>query len=155
MVASHLLLEGMTREALAIVKAIGKRHDGERRNPWNQFEAGSYYARALSSWALLTASAGFEYDAAAGMIGFKPTAGHFNAFWSAQKAWGSMEVKPGVCRLTTDFGTLALRQLRMAGKHLMGVARVNGRPVKARAEGDSIYFGGPIRLAAGDVLDVR
>ncbi len=154
-VASHLVLEGMQREALAIVRAIAKRHDGERRNPWNQFEAGSYYARALSSWALMIAWAGFEYDGAAGMIGFAAGTGAFSSFWTAQSGWGVVECGARVSRLRVDYGRLRLRQLRLRGRRLRGRATVNGREAGGRVGGDSIYFDNPIRLAAGDVLEVR
>jgi non-lysosomal glucosylceramidase len=51
-VASHMALEGLREEALAIVKAVRCRYDGTRRNPWNEFECGSHYARALASYGL-------------------------------------------------------------------------------------------------------
>lgn len=54
-VASHLIFEGMVDEGLAIVKGIRARHDGKRRNPYNEFECGSHYARALAAWGLLLA----------------------------------------------------------------------------------------------------
>jgi uncharacterized protein (DUF608 family) len=56
-VASHLIFEGFVEEGLAIVKGIRKRHDGSRRNPYNEFECGSHYARAMASWGLLLAFA--------------------------------------------------------------------------------------------------
>jgi len=59
-VASQLFHEGMEQEALEIVRAVRSRYDGERRNPWCEFECGAYYARALSSWSLLTVSSGFD-----------------------------------------------------------------------------------------------
>lgn len=54
-VATHLALEGMKDEALAIVRGIRKRYDGIRRNPWNEFECGSHYARAMAAYGLLLA----------------------------------------------------------------------------------------------------
>ena len=49
-----------------IVRGVRDRHDGVRRNPWDEFECGHHYARAMSSWSLLTAISGYHYDAAAG-----------------------------------------------------------------------------------------
>jgi uncharacterized protein (DUF608 family) len=51
-----LLLDvGLRDEAVAVVEGVRGRHDGRRRNPFNEPECGSYYARAMASWALLDA----------------------------------------------------------------------------------------------------
>ncbi len=51
-----LLLDyGFPREAEIVVKAVRGRHNGANRNPFNEPECGSYYARAMASWALLEA----------------------------------------------------------------------------------------------------
>ena len=54
-IATHLVYEGFAEEALAIIRAIAIRHDGRRRNPYNEVECGSHYARALASYGLLLA----------------------------------------------------------------------------------------------------
>jgi len=46
-VASHLMLEGMVDEGLEIVRICRDRYDGVRRNPFNEYECGHWYARAL------------------------------------------------------------------------------------------------------------
>jgi uncharacterized protein (DUF608 family) len=46
---------GHPEEATAVVRAVRDRHDGARRNPFNEPECGSYYARSMASWALLDA----------------------------------------------------------------------------------------------------
>jgi non-lysosomal glucosylceramidase len=74
-VAANLVYEGLVEEALTIVKAVHDRHDGIRRNPWNEIECGNHYARSLSSWALLVAFSGFTFDIPKGEIGFEPAAG--------------------------------------------------------------------------------
>ncbi len=51
-----LLLDyGMRKEAETVVRAIRNRHNGANRNPFNEPECGSYYARSMASWALLDA----------------------------------------------------------------------------------------------------
>lgn len=51
-----LLLDyGMRDEGLMVAKAVRDRHDGRRRNPFNEPECGSFYARAMCSWGLLDA----------------------------------------------------------------------------------------------------
>ncbi|HTQ08926.1 MAG TPA: GH116 family glycosyl-hydrolase [Fimbriimonadaceae bacterium] len=54
--AAVLMLDyGLKEEALKVVEGIRGRHAGHNRNPFNEPECGSYYARAMASWALLDA----------------------------------------------------------------------------------------------------
>ena len=89
-VASHCILEGMVAEGLRIVQAARARHDGIRRNPWNEFECGHHYARAMSAYGLLLALSGFSYDKGAGILGFAPRIRpeKFRCFWVLDGAWG-------------------------------------------------------------------
>ena len=50
-VASHLMLMGLVEEGLEIVRACRDRYDGRVRNPFNEYECGHWYARAMSSYA--------------------------------------------------------------------------------------------------------
>lgn len=43
-VAIHLLQEGMTRDGLKVVRDIGARYNGRKRNPLNEAECGHHYA---------------------------------------------------------------------------------------------------------------
>ena len=52
-VASHLMLMGRVDEGLEIVRACRDRYDGRVRNPFDEYECGHWYARAMSSYALL------------------------------------------------------------------------------------------------------
>lgn len=89
-VAAHLIYEGFIEEGLTIVKAVRDRHDGYKRNPWDEVECGHHYARAMSSWALLTALSGFKYDMVNGTMSFRPAINQddFSCFWSTGKGWG-------------------------------------------------------------------
>ena len=89
-VASHLIAEDLVEQGLTVVKAVRDRHDGIRRNPWNEVECGHHYARSMSSWGLIVALTGFSYDMAAGTVSFAPrvNAEQFQCFWSTGKAWG-------------------------------------------------------------------
>jgi hypothetical protein len=62
--AALLLDYGFPKQATAVAKAIRDRHSGGNRNPFNEPECGSYYARCMASWALLDA-----WDACAGKKG--------------------------------------------------------------------------------------
>jgi uncharacterized protein (DUF608 family) len=94
-VAAHLIYEGFIDEGLSIVKAVRERHDGFKRNPWNEVECGHHYARAMSSWAVLIALSGFKYDLGAGVIEFNPVINNedFSCFFSCGNAWGVFEQK--------------------------------------------------------------
>lgn len=63
-VASHLMMFGRVDEGLEIVRRCRARYDGVRRNPFNEYECGHWYARAMSSFALIQGYAGLRYDAA-------------------------------------------------------------------------------------------
>ncbi|MBN1852308.1 MAG: hypothetical protein JW829_06275, partial [Pirellulales bacterium] len=52
-VASHLMMEGMVEQGLEIVRACRDRYDGRVRNPFNEYECGHWYARAMSSYGLI------------------------------------------------------------------------------------------------------
>ena len=71
-VASHLIHEGFLDEGLTIVKAARSRYDGRTRNPWNEYECGNWYARAMSSFALVGALSGFRYSAVDKTLHFGP-----------------------------------------------------------------------------------
>jgi hypothetical protein len=89
-VAAHLIYEGFIREGLAVCKAVRDRHDGVRRNPFNEFECGSHYARAMANYSLLLALAGFRYSAPERVLYLDPvvSADDFRSFFSADSGWG-------------------------------------------------------------------
>ena len=80
----------MVDEGLAVVKAVRDRHDGIKRSPWNEFECGHHYARAMSSWGLIIALSGYSCDMVEKKISFSPriNGDDFRCFWSTGTAWG-------------------------------------------------------------------
>jgi uncharacterized protein (DUF608 family) len=94
-VAAHLIYEGWVSEGLELVEAVRARHEGVRRNPWNEVECGHHYARSMASWALLPALSGFECDMGVGRMRFAPRTGDlpasdsFSCVWSCGRAWGT------------------------------------------------------------------
>lgn len=88
--AALMIQTGMVDEGLEIVTAIRERYDGAKRNPWNEIECGSNYARAMASYSILLSLSGFIFDAPARLIGFLPrVAAPWRFFWSALGSWGS------------------------------------------------------------------
>jgi len=62
-VASHLMLLGEVERGLEIVRVCRARYDGRVRNPFNEYECGHWYARAMSSYGLLQGLSGARYAA--------------------------------------------------------------------------------------------
>jgi uncharacterized protein (DUF608 family) len=138
-VAAHLIYRGMTEEGLSIVRGIGHRYDGVRRNPWNQIEWGNHYSRAMASFSVLLALSGFRYSAVERKISFQPLVHteDFRSFFSAGSAWGlySQIAKAGslTAKLENRHGEITLRRLVLGSSAAFGkaaVAGVDGKPVR-------------------------
>ena len=91
--AALLAYRGLTNEALAIVRAVRERHDGSRRNPFDEFECGHHYARAMASYAVLLALSGFSADLSRRRLAFAPRLAEgpgraFTTFFSVGTGWG-------------------------------------------------------------------
>jgi len=124
-VAAHMMYEGLIDEGLTIAKAARDRYDGVprppvQRNPWSEYEAGGHYARAMSSWSLLLALSGWEYDGPRRKLSFAPrcTPSDFRSAFVAPEAWGTLRQsrKENVQRneITVVRGALPLAQLTLA-----------------------------------------
>ncbi|MBI3947708.1 MAG: hypothetical protein HY321_17440 [Armatimonadetes bacterium] len=115
--AALLIQEGLVAEGLKVVAAVRQRHDGTRRNPWNDCEAGSYYVRSMSSWSLITALQGFTCDMGAAEVRFSPRASRedFRSFFSTATAWGTFSQRltggEWVYAIEVARGSLSIRTL--------------------------------------------
>ena len=165
-VASHLIYEGFVDEGLAIVKGVRDRHNGVRRNPWNEFECGSHYARSMASWSLLTALSGYLFDLPHRTLGFAPrwNAQDWRAFWSTGSGWGSYAQQLGetsAVRLEVVYGRLMLDRLILGSVRPSEQvhATVAGEPVAAGASahdrGLIVTFDGGLSLQAGQALEIE
>jgi uncharacterized protein (DUF608 family) len=112
-VASHLIAEGIVNQGLTIVKATRSRYDGRVRNPWNEYECGNYYARAMSSYALLGALSGFRYSAVEKTLWFGPQieARPFKTFFCAASGFGIIQLDRDSFRLQMIEGELPLEKV--------------------------------------------
>lgn len=169
-VAAHMIYEGLVDEGLSIVKGIRDRHDGIRRNPFNEFECGDHYARALASWSVLLALSGYRYSAPEGSLSFAPRMGgsKFECFFSTGTAWGTVRLANGkgapTVKLSVIEGTLELRQLGAASpggavdEVMSAEGKLGRRKLAAEAtvcEGRAMAtFAEPVRIAAGETLKV-
>lgn len=89
-VAASLIWEDLVEEGLKVVEAVRNRHDGHRRNPFDEFECGHHYARSLASWSILIALSGFEVGTGHAEPRFNPKINreNFRTFYSTGKQWG-------------------------------------------------------------------
>jgi len=95
-VASHLMLLGEVEAGLDIVRTARDRYDGRVRNPFNEYECGHWYARALSSYGLLQGLTGVRYDAVEKVLTIRPViSGDFRVFLSPATGYGTAGVKDG------------------------------------------------------------
>jgi len=111
-VAAHMISEGMVDEGLAIVRAVRSRYDGHVRNPWNEYECGSYYARAMASYGLLQALTGFQYSSSRHALRLAPRLPlPLRCFFSTASGWGQFNLLDDRLEINLQEGSLALETL--------------------------------------------
>src|SRR6266576_3844923 len=115
-VASHLIAEGLVKEGLTIVKALRSRYDGWIRNPWNEYECGNYYARAMASYALLGALAGLRYSPVQRTLRYVPqlSVRPFKTFFCTASGFGTIALDARSLRVQMLEGELLLEKLVLA-----------------------------------------
>ena len=153
--AIHMIMLGLVDEGMACITAVRDRYDGERRNPWNEFECGNNYARSMASYALLNAFAGFQFDMVNGLIGFNPVRtdnGNFRCFWSLDAAWGEFVMTSAGAEIHVLAGELPLRQLKLPAVNKAATVKVDGQAITATAQDGSFVFPAPLRIVAGQRL---
>jgi hypothetical protein len=107
----------MVDEALAICRGIHERYHPAKHNPFNEVECGDHYARAMASWGVYTALAGYEYHGPKGHLGFAPriTPENFRAAFTAAEGWGMFAQKRDSRtqreQIEMRWGRLALKSL--------------------------------------------
>lgn len=111
-VASHLMMHGMVKEGLEIVRTCRARHDGRVRNPFDEYECGHWYARAMASYALLQGYAGIWYDAVERVLHIRPSVkGNVSCFLSTATGYGLAGVKGGKPFINVKFGSIPIDKM--------------------------------------------
>lgn len=112
-VASHLAMADHVAECLRIVQALRDRYDGKSRNPFNEYECGHWYARAMASYALIQGMTGARYDAVTKILHLKPgVSGDFRAFISTASGYGTVGVKNGEAFLDVISGSIEVEKIK-------------------------------------------
>jgi hypothetical protein len=110
--AAHMISAGLVDEGMDIVRTTAARYDGRVRNPFDQYECGHWYARALASYALLQAFSGARYDAVTSTLYLRPVVrGDFRSFLSTATGFGTVGVKDGKPFLEVASGTIPYQKI--------------------------------------------
>ncbi len=162
-VAASLIYAGYIDEGLTIVKAVRDRHDGLRRNPWDEFECGHHYARAMASWAVLLALSGYHYDGVEHSMSFAPLikADDFQVFWSCGTGWGNFSIDRAGIKLDVLFGDVLLKNFSFSfdEKQKIETILVDEKPVKYKLIFKNGYFeiqfDKPLMIKSGGELNIK
>ncbi len=112
-VASHLILMGHVNEGLEILRVSRNRYDGEIRNPFNEYECGHWYARALSSYGYLQALTGVWYDAVDKTLFIDSKVGDFTSFISTETGFGTVTLKAGKPSVNVVYGNIDIEKVKL------------------------------------------
>ncbi|MDR6941011.1 GH116 family glycosyl hydrolase [Mucilaginibacter pocheonensis] len=119
-VASHLILTGQVNEGLEVVRTCRDRYDGRVRNPFNEYECGHWYARAMSSYGLLQALTGVRFDAVDKVLHIDSKVGDFRSFLSTNTGFGIVSLRDGKPLLNVVYGKIPVKSFSISGKKVKG-----------------------------------
>jgi len=108
-VASHLMMMGEEEMALKIVRACRERYDGSVRNPFDEYECGHWYARAMSSYGMLQGMSGVRYDTVAQELFIKSRKSDFISFLSTETGFGNVGMKNGKPFIDVVYGEITVK----------------------------------------------
>ncbi|ULQ50849.1 GH116 family glycosyl hydrolase [Flavihumibacter fluvii] len=114
-VAAHLMLLGQVKEGIDILNASRNRYDGRIRNPFNEYECGHWYARALSSYGYFQALTGVRYDAVDKTLFIDSKIGDFTSFLSAEQGFGTVTVRQGKVSVKVAHGKIDINTIDLSG----------------------------------------
>ncbi len=109
--AGLMISEGFVSEGETMIKAIRDRYDGKKRNPWNEIECGSNYARSMASYALMPIYSGFTFDMTIKHIGFSPILDNGKYVFSVCNSWGTVEFDENGYLISMLGKSLSLRSI--------------------------------------------
>ena len=113
-VASHLIFHGQIQKGLDIVRTCRRRYDGRVRNPFDEYECGHWYARAMSSYALIEALTGVRYDAVGKTLYVDSKVGNFTSFLSTANGFGNVVYYNGKAVVHAVYGTIPVEKIVVA-----------------------------------------
>ena len=150
--AIHMIMHGMEKEGMEVVQGIRNRYDGEYRNPWNEFECGSNYARSMASYALLLVYSGFRFDMRRKRMGMKPMY-HGTYFWSMDGAWGTCTWDDSKVKMEVLYGELPLKQWIVPDAEKVASVAADGKSIGFEAADGALELSGTALLKQGSVIE--
>ena len=119
-VAAHLMLMGNVKQGLEIVRLSRNRYDGRVRNPFNEYECGHWYARALSSYGYIQGLTGLRFDAVDKILYIDSKMGDFTSFISTETGFGTVTLKGQQATVKVVYGKIPVEKMVIAGKTVTG-----------------------------------
>lgn len=139
--AGLLCSSNMIEEGVRVVSAIRERFNGKKRNPWNEFECGSNYARSMASYSLIPILSGFEFDLPHKYIGFNPySKEEFKSIWSIFGAWGEFLLNGDRAVLLITEGEITLSSFGLKFCQEVSDIKIDGKSVDFKFQNGIIYF---------------
>ena len=106
---------GEVEKGLDIVRTARDRYNGEIRNPFDEYECGHWYARAMSSYGLLQGLTGVRYDAVDNILYIDSKIGDFKSFLSTESGFGNVGLKDGKPFFNMVYGNLEVKKILVSG----------------------------------------
>jgi hypothetical protein len=114
-VASHLMFMGEIEKGLEIVRECRKRYDGSVRNPFDEYECGHWYARALASYGMLQGLTGVRYDAVDNVLIIDSKIGDFKCFICTETGFGNVGLKNGQPFFDIVYDDIKIENIKVFG----------------------------------------
>lgn len=113
-VASHLLSVGCVEEGLDIVRICRDRYDGRIRNPFNEYECGHWYVRAMSSYGLIQGWSSIRYDACDKTLFISPVvSGDYSSFLCTADGFGIAGMQGGKPFVDIKKGKIDIEHIKL------------------------------------------
>ena len=154
--AGQMMQYGMIQEGVQLVQSVRARYDGANRNPWNEIECGSNYARSMASWALIPILSGFNCDLPRRRLMFNPKINPqaFRCFWSCGTGWGVFLWEQNMVELELLYGELELAELILPFISGISSMTISGQNVAGHWRDGIIRFDQTLKISGGDTLGI-
>ena len=117
-VASYLMMMGFQKEGLEIVSTLRDRYDGTKRNPFDEYECGHWYARAMASYAFIEAMTGVRYDAVDRTLYIRDgIEDGTKSFLCTQTGYGTVKTTGSNTEVAVCYGEIDIKEIIRLRKH--------------------------------------
>ena len=123
-----------------VVRAIRDRYDGEKRNPYNEIECGSNYARSMASFSLIPSLMGYVANLPEGTLTFDPKLPELSGYFGTAQAWGIANIDEQSLTLNLKAGMLTLRAIGCPWLHDITHVILDGKDIPFTRTPDGVAF---------------